>query len=220
MNDISDEARIRRQVEEHGGPQGLNALDQWRWKGMNLPDVRRKDYSAEREAQQDYVAVITAMENWGNWLRGQVEAMQADRKKLVDELNEELAAILDKVCDRLGEQDKTISALRAEISDLRIKQAADRVEQLNTLHSRLVDAAELTIKTFNEAASRRAELSEVERQQAQEVAVVEAKANALASELERLKQAQQHPKFAREEEPDEGGAFDLPVGFLPSRRSN
>jgi len=102
MNDISDEARIRRHVEEHGGPQGLNALDQWRWKGMNLPDVRRKDYSAEQEAQQDYVAVITAMENWGNWLRGQVEAMQADRKKLVDELNEELAAILDKVCDRLG----------------------------------------------------------------------------------------------------------------------
>jgi len=46
--------------------------------------------------------------------------------------------------------------------------------------------------------------------------VVEAKANALATELERLKQTQRDFKFAREQ--DDGGMFDLPRILPPSRR--
>ena len=58
--------------------------------------------------------------------------------------------------------------------------------------------------------------AKVRQQQRAEVAVVEAKANALATELERLKQTQRDFKFAREQ--DDGGMFDLPRILPPSRR--
>lgn len=80
------------------------------------------------------------------------------------------------------------------------------------MRASLVDAAKLTVDTINQAAAQRAELTQAEAAQHDELVALEAKANALAAELEDLRTAHRNFKFAREK--DDSGVLDLPP-FLP-----
>jgi len=76
----------------------------------------------------------------------------------------------------------------------------------------LVTAAKLSIDTFNQAASQRAELSQTEAAQHDELVALQARTDTLAAEFERLRS---HKDFRFARETDDADVFDLPQ-FLPS----
>jgi chromosome segregation ATPase len=151
-------------------------------------------------------------------LRAEVAALRAEHEGLVDELNDELGKMVDKSMNRMEQQGDEIRVLKSELADVRVQLAAVRTEELKDLHANLIAAAGLTIRTFNEAASRRAGLTEVETARHEELAEIQAKADRLADQLESLKAAQRNFKFAREQ--DDSDVLDLPAFLPPPSRAN
>jgi hypothetical protein len=96
------------------------------------------------------------------------------------------------------------------------KVAETRTEGLETLQTNLVAAAKMAIDTFNQAAAQRAEFAQTEAARREELLALDARATALAAELEPLK-SRSNFKFLRETIGDDD-VIDLPAGFLPPPR--
>jgi len=204
------------------GPDGLNATDKWRMRSAEQMD-RRKTYLAEQErVQQDRAAVVTVSDECAR-LRGELEALRAAHEEFYTEWDATNGAIL-KIFDGMereaAERDDVIRALKSEVADLRVKLAEARTEGLKSLHNSLVASARMAIDTCNEVTNynaRRVEVSQSEAAQREELAALQAKADALATELERLRTHKDF-RFAREE--GDSDAFELPSFLPPPRRDN
>jgi len=162
-------------------------------------------------------------------LRDQVATAEVAHERLVEKLNNKfdrldeayrnVNCIFEATKERDERRDNEVQELRAAVADLKVKQAEARVSDLDTLHRSLVTSAKLTIDVLNQAAGQQAKVSQTEMAYRDELATSEAKANALAAELERLRS---HKDFRFAREADDDGAFDLPANFLlpRARRDN
>ena len=156
--------------------------------------------------------------------RSQVATAEVAHERLVEKLNNkfdrldeayrDVNCIFEATKERDERRDNEVQELRAAVADLKVKQAEARVSDLDTLHRSLVTSAKLTIDVLNQAAGQQAKVSQTEMACRDELATLEAKANALAAELERLRS---HKDFRFAREADDDGAFDLPANFLLPR---
>src|SRR5262249_22227384 len=116
--------------------------------------------------------------------------------------------------------DEEIKQLRAAVADLGLKITEARTQGTEALNSNLIASARMAIDTLNEAtdfAARRVETAQAEAAQREELAALQAKADALATELERLRTHKDF-RFAREE--SDSDMFELPHFLPPPRRNN
>jgi chromosome segregation ATPase len=221
---VEDE-RLRRQVAMFG-ESSLNATDRWRMRSVERAD-ERKAYPAEQErVQQERTAIVAAIDDWTGWLRGEVETLRAAHEQLgadVVEVDNALGAV-NRIFENLeceaAQRDDAIRELRAEVADLKVKLAETRAAELKSLHDSLVASARMAVDTCNEVTNynaRRVETAQSEVAQREELVALQAKADALAAELERLRTHQDF-KFAREG--GDSDAFDLPDFLPPPRRDN
>jgi len=217
----AENERLRIQASLHG-PEGLNSLDRWRMKNMEA-DERRKTALAEQARMQQDRAAIAVVTEENAQLRADLDTLRAECARLNDELGDTNAAIgkiIDKSVDRFEQQDDEIRALKGEIADVRLLCAEMRVKSLDAVHANLVASAKMAVDTLNEAtnlAARRVEVSQAEERHREELVALEARADVLANELERLRTHRDF-KFAREE--GDSDVFDLPHFLPPPRRDN
>ena len=97
---------------------------------------------------------------------------------------------------------------------------AEEDERRRTLNSNLIANAKMAIDTLNEAtnfAARRVETAQSEAAQREELATLQARADALADELERLRTHKDF-RFAREE--SDSDVCELRNFLPPPRRDN
>lgn|SRR5262245_58466413 len=213
-------ARLRRQVDQCGEG-SLNRLDLWRWRTMSAERQRREPRFDLVEQQRAEAMITTGR------IHDEVASLRAAQDQLVGEINDQIKdqdkidgavlKIFNHVEARQDQQEGLIAQLRSEVADLKVKLAEAGAEELATLQHSLVDAARLTVDCFHAAAVQRERLSEKEASQADELAALNARAAALADEVERLKDAQKNVRFAREQDDD---TLDLPSDFLLPFRGN
>ena len=217
----AENERLRRHVDMFG-TEGLSRADQWRLRDMEFTD-RRKGYLVEEQRRREERAAVVAVSDGNAALRGEVAALRAECERLNDELamtQEGTMKFFDTYERHESERGEVFRQLKSEIASLKVELAAVRAEGLKSLHDNLVASARMAIDTCNEVTNynaRRVETAQSEATQREELVALQARADALAAELERLRTHRDF-KFAREE--GDSDVFDLPHFLPPPRRDN
>jgi chromosome segregation ATPase len=155
--------------------------------------------------------------------RSEMQAtLQAHRdaaaKLMVDTFNQATTWREESMRAEAARREEVIE-LRSEITALRVMSAETRVEGLQSLQSNLVAAVKMAVDVSNRVTdfnTRRAEVAQSEQAQREELAALQARADALADELQRIKS---HEGFRFAREVDDMLELDLP-SFLPPPRRN
>lgn len=181
----------------------------------------------QREAERD--ALIRQLQGELVVARAKAETREGQIDLLRDELaatKEALTKTLTGLHERDCARDDVVFALRAEIADLkaqraeeRAQRAEERVENLKAVQDSLVASARMAIDVHNEAtnlAARKVEVSQSEQAARDELVALQARADAFAEELRKVKSNEQF-EFERERKQDDMEELDSPPGFLLSR---